>query len=189
MKKYIAIIATLLVLLTISLAFHSTEASAAYYKGKKVSPKAGDILITSKAETRYHSGHSAIVTDNLKVVHIPAPGTHPIIETLDTWMKKYPIKSVVRLTDTAKAKKAGAWARTYQVEYKKATYGIWTNLNTYNKTYCSKLVWQAYRYGSGWDLTQRYDYRHGRWLGTASFDKILPYQFINGITRYSERVY
>lgn len=189
MKRYSLLVVTFVILVAISLSFGTKSEAAKNYPGYKIAPKAGDILITSKKTTRYHSGHSAIVTDNLKVVDMPAPGSHPRILSVADWTAKYKIKNVVRLDSTTNAKKAGKWAREYQVKYKKAEYTIWSNLNTFKTNYCSKLVWQSYKYGAKYDLTQTYNQRHQKWIGTSIYMKIYPYDYTSKIKKYDHKVY
>ncbi len=185
-KMKIFIIALVLMVATLSsLPLTKANAATEKYVGKNLHVKAGDILITSKKTTRYHTGHSAIVTDDLRVVHIPAPGTHPQILSLSKWEKSYKIRKVVRLKSTATAKAAGKWAREYQKKYSKANYTIWSSIyGNFNNTYCSKLVWQSYYYGGKIDILQHYN---GRDV-IPTVGKILPYDFEH-ITYFDHKNY
>lgn len=109
--------------------------------------------------------------------------------SLKAWLKEYKVKNVIRVNSTKNAKKAGKWARTYQDKWKKkGSYEIWTNLNTYKKTYCSKIIWQAFYYGADYDLTSVFHGRAGSWTGTSKSAKVSPYDFLK-IKKYSNSVY
>jgi len=124
----------------------------AYNYPNKTAAKAGDILVTKetncKNECKGLSGHAAIVVDSTYFVHISGPGAHPTKEKLSTWFdSRYGERTrVVRHTSHYKGSAADAakWANKYVVDYKNATYSIASSLDSFNKTYCSKLVWQAF---------------------------------------------
>lgn len=60
------------------------------------------------------------------------------------WIKYY------RPYNASNGVKAANWARNTYVN-SNDTYKINTNLSSTHETYCSKIVWQAYRYGVGTD--------------------------------------
>lgn len=144
-----------------------------YPNGSKA--KAGDILISKetncKPDCKGLTGHAAIVVNSDYFVHIAGPGYNPSKERLSKWFNtRYGKKTkVVRPTSAYKgsAKKAAAWANNYVEKYPNAKYSVWSSSASFNKTYCSKLVWQAFYYGSkGYPIVAR-----------KYFDKIHPYDF------------
>lgn len=140
------------------------------------SAKAGDILVSKETNCKTDSqckgltGHSAIVVDKDYFVHISGPGAHPTKEKLSKWFDtRYGKKTkVVRPTSYYKgsSQKAADWAKNYVKKYSNATYSIWSASTTFDKTYCSKLVWQAFYYGTTYPIVAR---NYG--------DKIHPYDF------------
>lgn len=123
MKKFYIIMISLFLLLSVTLVFPTTKSQATATKyqgkiGKKIKPKAGDILITKKKTTRYHTGHSAIVTDKLQVVDIPAPGPKPRSMSLKAWLKEYKVKNVIRVNSTKNAKKRASGLEYAQINGK-----------------------------------------------------------------------
>lgn len=162
--------------LIIVVSFNPTE-TFAYDYPNGTAAKAGDILITretnckTESECKGLTGHAAIVVDSNYFVHISGPGANPTKEKLSKWFDtRYGKKTkVVRPTSSYKgsAAKAAAWANNYVKEYSDATYSIWSSSATFNKTYCSKLVWQAFNYGTGGYPIVALQYG----------DKIHPYDF------------
>ncbi|MDC0706785.1 hypothetical protein SAMN04487776_1614 [Priestia megaterium] len=178
MKNVIKSILSLSIILLIGAMFTSNSSFAASntYPGKSLTPKAGDIIITSKRTTSHYTGHAMIVTDKLKVAEIAGPNKHPRELTFAEYKKAYPtVKSVVRIQNTKIATKAGAAARQYVADYKTATYSVTshTDLRYKKVTYCSKMVWQAY-WAAGVDLRQHVDNRTGA-VTHDFYSPILPY--------------
>ncbi|MCT1542104.1 MULTISPECIES: YiiX/YebB-like N1pC/P60 family cysteine hydrolase [Bacillaceae] len=132
----------------------------AYNYPNKTAAKAGDILVTKetncKTDCKGLSGHAAIVVDSTYYVHISGPGAHPTKEKLSTWFDSRYGKStkVVRPTSQYKGSPADAakWAKNYVKEYKDAVYDITSGNHTFDRTYCSKLVWQAYNFGTAYPI-------------------------------------
>lgn len=112
------------------------------------SPKAGDIVITSSTSSSGITGHAGIFIDGTSILHIQGPGHKPSTLTWTQWKSKYPKTWVYRTTKSNVNQKAADWAR---INYKdKAyTYQINTKWGDKNPTYCSKIVWQAYYFGTG----------------------------------------
>lgn len=87
-------------------------------------------------------------------MHIRGKGYKPAVYSVKTWQKRYGIvkgqqdgrthTKVYRVGSSKKAKAAAKWAKDnyYKKNY---SYGINTKINSKNPTYCSKIVWQAYK--------------------------------------------
>ncbi len=87
-----------------------------------------------------------------------------------SWTKVYRHNSLIVACDAAN------WDKdTY--EYSSAKYVINFDLDSTDKTYCSKIVWQAYRYGPSENNT----------VGTITIGTRLPYDLYRTI-KYIERV-
>lgn len=174
LKKIISILVTAALLLVFSLTFQTNEASAASYPGTKATVKAGDIVVTKttncKPNCKGITGHAGIVIDSTYIAHISGPGAHPSKISISSWFKKYTSTKVVRTNSKYKGKpsKAASWAAKYLKDYPKAKYSITPNLSSKDPTYCSKLVYQAYYYGTGYPIL-------------ASSGIIHPYAFINKV--------
>ncbi|MBH0333661.1 hypothetical protein ABH14_28690 [Brevibacillus brevis] len=124
-----------------------------YYPDTHTKAKPGDMLVSNATSSKGLTGHAAIVTDNLTVVHIGGVGQHPEEISLSKFFKRYDNSvKVIRYTSSRDAKKAGEWARTYAEEYSDADYDLAVKLSGFTRTYCSKLVWQAYYYGADVNL-------------------------------------
>ncbi|WP_156807454.1 hypothetical protein [Effusibacillus pohliae] len=122
--------------------------TAAYYpNGSPV--VIGEMLVTNSTSSAGLTGHSGIVTSNFKVAHIAGYGYHPEELTLDQWFARYPNTKRVRNNTTSTALYIGRWAASYVSQYPYANYGLATKLQGMDPTYCSKIVWQSYYYGSG----------------------------------------
>ncbi|MFI8716184.1 YiiX/YebB-like N1pC/P60 family cysteine hydrolase [Brevibacillus brevis] len=124
-----------------------------YYPGTHTKAKPGDMLVSNTTSSKGLTGHAAIVTDNLSVVHIGGYGENPEEISLSKFFKRYNNSvKVIRYTSSRDAKKAGEWARTYAAEYSDAKYDLAVKLRGFTHTYCSKIVWQAYYYGADVNL-------------------------------------
>ncbi|MFJ7405006.1 MULTISPECIES: hypothetical protein [unclassified Lysinibacillus] len=127
--------------------------------------KEGDILFTTSTSSWGFTGHAGIVgrsaDGNLYAVHIPGPN-QPIQKiTLTQWETRYPVTEVWRHTNQTAAQQAGQKSMDFIRYYGTDTsyiapYSIFSVAGlTYadkSETYCSKLVWQSYYYGSGLNL-------------------------------------
>ena len=115
----------------------------------------GDILITNATSIPYLPGHAAIAVSRNAIVHIPGVGQQPekvsrtvfkdmYINRISDWIKIY------RPKNPEDGRKAGKWADDTYIygEGKNAKYVLDNDLYSINKTYCSKIVWQAYRFGA-----------------------------------------
>lgn len=123
--------------------------------------KTGDILITSSNGIGGFVGHAAIMTSNYWVLEMPggvgAKDNNRQIGK-DAWFDIHARDwtTVYRCPDNSAAKAAARWAdRTYYSPTGGAKkvihidYGITANFRSTNPSYCSKLVIQAYYYGTG----------------------------------------
>ena len=111
----------------------------------------GDVLITNATFGKI-TGHAGIVLDDNNILHIEGPGKSPDVINRDTWINKYCKKGrwtkIYRHSDSDIASSAADWAEnTYRDS--NAKYLINLNTASTDKTYCSKIVWQAYYYGTG----------------------------------------
>lgn len=155
MKKLIKLMAAFMFLFTFTFVSPFQEVDAAKYPGTSVTAKPGDILVTKKSSCKTNcrgiTGHAGIVVNNDYVVHIAGIGHHPTKIKLATWFSKYTSTTVVRTTDKYRGDVKGAvkWAEDYIKKYPNAEYKITPNLVSKDPTYCSKLVYQAYKYGGG----------------------------------------
>ncbi len=111
--------------------------------------KKGDILISNRTSKNGLTGHSGIALSSTTVLHISGPGYFPQVESLANFKKKYKkTLSVYRVPNSKVANAAANWASSRYVG-KKYSYFITDNIKSVNPTYCSKIVFQAYYYGSG----------------------------------------
>lgn len=114
--------------------------------------KAGDVLITNGTPSFGLTGHAAIAISSKKILHIYGNGHHPATHSLSWFKKRYSKKGkwlkIYRSKKRGAGAKAAKWARKNYVG-KKYRYGINGYLSKKNPTYCSKIVYQAYRYGIG----------------------------------------
>lgn len=111
----------------------------------------GDIFVTNGRISSGLIGHAGIAI-NSKEILSTIKGKTPSTESLQYWINNYANASdkvwlnVYRYKYSTDALKAARWAeRTYKG--KSARYRIDGDFSTTSYTYCSKIVWQAYRYG------------------------------------------
>lgn len=111
----------------------------------------GDVLITNDPSTAVAGivGHAAIAYDSDTIIHIANADSLPSYIELVDWARDYAngTTRLYRMSNSSYGSKAAieAWSKYLNV-YPKATYDLATRLDTYDKTYCSKIVWQAYHY-------------------------------------------
>lgn len=125
----------------------------ATYPNSRVEIKPGDILITNNTISKGLTGHAAIVVDTENIVEIRGIGYNPEKTSIrrffrDNVGKKYGTK-VVRYNRTKIRNKAADWAEWYVNKYDDVEYAISDLYNYKQKTYCSKIVWNAYYFGAG----------------------------------------
>lgn len=122
-----------------------------YYPGTKVKAKPGDILYVPTYETQYFTGHVGVVDHTgYYVVHTPGknkPGIERIF--ISQYLNKFDNVSVWQLNSNTYETSIGRYAYDLWVNYRNASYTVFTTLTgPKDKQYCTKLVWQAYYYGS-----------------------------------------
>lgn len=115
--------------------------------------QAGDVFITNGTSSSGLTGHSGIAISSDLILHIEGPGKTPKTISLTAWKNRYNVTGWTKVYRyslgsnlTKVPYEAAKWAeKTYRNS--NAQYVINTNLASTDKTYCSKLVWQAYYYG------------------------------------------
>lgn len=172
---------TLLITTTfISFLFSAQETYAASYTYGGFKFKSGDILITQNTISSDIVGHAAIVSPTAKyTISTDGKGKKPSEHKLSTWLKTYKSSTkVVRYKSNSNALKAANWAYSHYATgpYRNASYSLADSLYSFKKTYCSKIVWQSYYYGSGvtfklWETHEPYQ-RYVPYTWT-------PYDFLN----------
>ncbi|CAM3131918.1 YiiX/YebB-like N1pC/P60 family cysteine hydrolase [Staphylococcus argensis] len=123
------------------------------YSKSKYHMRAGDVLISNGTSGSFHlPGHAAIAISSKKLVHIAGPKAHPATHSLKWFKKRYTkhhsyIK-MYRPKKKSAGKKAAKWSRKNIVGHK-WHYQINNKRNEVHPTYCSKIVYQAYKKGVG----------------------------------------
>lgn len=112
--------------------------------------QAGDILITDSTPSNYGIfGHTAIAISDKEIFHIQSFNHVPERKSLEWFIHNYDngFIKIYRPTYKKRGENAAKWALdTY--EYSNALYKIDMDLIHFDRTYCSKLVWQSYYYTS-----------------------------------------
>lgn len=141
----------------------------------------GDIFITSGTSPSASGsgivGHAGIAISSNEILSINGYGEYPTVRTVYNWLDTYNEKGwtkVYRVNSKKQAEKAADWAKKYYYSSnrKDIEYAIFTTtLNSKTeKTYCSRIVWQAYKYGTNakivWDAAE---------IKKISQNYILPY--------------
>ncbi|MED3033525.1 hypothetical protein CBR56_16265 [Bacillus thuringiensis] len=139
----------------------------AYYQGFNI--KRGDIFITDGSSFYGLTGHAAIANGDSYILDAPGYSINTSRGLLNTtrqrtvqqWLDEYTGKGTVWVYRVSSsydyvAGNAASWAdRTYYSSSGSATqdrfpsYGVTLNTKGTDPTYCSKIVYQAYYYGSG----------------------------------------
>lgn len=115
----------------------------------------GDILTTNATSSSGFAGHSGIAVSYDWILHIAGPGETTKRISLAEWKKKYAGGTtwIHRVTNTSVRNDAAKYA---VIKYwngfgditasqtKSPSYFISTNTASFDPTYCSKIVWQAY---------------------------------------------
>lgn len=111
----------------------------------------GDIILTKGPVLYGFFGHSSIALDHDTVLQIEGPGDKPITESFhsfkqrfgegkDDWIKIY------RCSMPGAGERAAKWAEEHYKDTDK-TYLVTLNLKSERFTYCTKIIYQAYKYG------------------------------------------
>ncbi|MBC2137502.1 hypothetical protein HCA93_14500 [Listeria innocua] len=127
------------------------------YNGYTV--KKGDILITNGTSSSGLLGHAAIANGNEYILDIPGKGKTTRQKTTKWWMENYDKDGwvkVYRLKDSSVANAAATWADKNYYSTKGTSkqdifpkYGLTGSRYAKNPTYCSKIVLQAFYFGTG----------------------------------------
>lgn len=126
-----------------------TQNTRIHNKDFKLQP--GDIILTKGPVLFGFFGHSSIAIDHDTVLQIEGPGDKPIVESFESfkhrfgdgkndWIKFY------RSVKPGAGIKAAQWAKAHYKDSDK-TYLVTLNLKSENYTYCTKIIYQAYKYG------------------------------------------
>lgn len=113
----------------------------------------GDIIITNGTRSAGLTGHAAIAVGSNSILSIEGKGERINIRSKTSFYKRYKTSSskwikVYRPKTASWGAKAGAWAKENYPE-KSSSYQINLDLKGTAKTYCSKIVFQSYKYGVG----------------------------------------
>lgn len=110
----------------------------------------GDVIITNATRLNGLTGHAAIALSSDQILHIPGFNEPVIVDSRRTFESDYKngwIK-VYRPNDYKDGSRAAGWAeRNYKNSG--AKYVLTKDFESTDKTYCSKIVLQAYYYGCG----------------------------------------
>ncbi|MCD2224662.1 hypothetical protein LAX75_07815 [Listeria cossartiae] len=127
------------------------------YKGYNI--KKGDILITNGTSSSGLLGHAAIANGNEYILDIPGKGETTRQRTTGWWMDHYDTRGwvkVYRLKDSSVANAAASWADKNYYSTNGTSkqnifpeYGMTGSRYSKKPTYCSKIVLQAYYFGTG----------------------------------------
>ena len=114
--------------------------------------KKGDIIVTNGTSFYGITGHAAIAVGEDDILHIGGPGEKPKVVPRKDFYDRY-VNSwydwikIYRPNVYLYGSKAANWAeRVYR--YSNATYKINTDIFSTDETYCSKIVFQAYKFGA-----------------------------------------
>lgn len=125
--------------------------------------KAGDIFITNATSSKGITGHAAIANSDNYILDVPGTKYRPKNDNnrqllLKDWVSYYNTGWIraYRLKDQSLAKKLAKYAdrnffssKGTSVKTEKIEYDIDTHIYRKNPSYCSKLVFQSYYFGSG----------------------------------------
>lgn len=118
--------------------------------------KAGDIFITTDSAANGVLGHSGIAISSTAILHMPGYGKTSEIISYGGWKARYDEKNtktyIYRQDNTAMGQAAADWARKWYwnsngggTQTVFPAYHISPYTSSKNPSYCSKLVWQAYK--------------------------------------------
>jgi hypothetical protein len=170
MRRTVGLALSLLLSVTLILFAFPIKASAATenYPGSNFSVTPGDVLYSSKGWETGFVGHVAIVGDDRKIYHSTPANDVPsgaIGETLSSYLSRFPASSrivVYRYGPTGKfgpfqePVNAGKWARLNYSKVQKYTIAGGYKMSDITKNYCSKFLWQAYKYGANVSIDRPY---------------------------------
>ena len=141
--------------------------------------ESGDVIITNSTSSFGLTGHAAIAIDSNEILDIPRPKEPVRTQTVSKFKNEYKkgwIK-VYRPQNSSWGSAAAKWAsETYKGS--NAVYKITLDVNSTNETYCSKIVFQAYKFGVGEEAFKDYYHTQGDFTGNdynINYVIILPY--------------
>lgn len=121
----------------------------------------GDILVTNATSSNGFTGHAAIANGDYHILDAPGIGQTTRQMATDQWIHSYAAGGWVKVYRVPSqyayvATAAGTWADTHyystsgsSVQNIFPSYSITGNVYSTDPTYCSKIPYQAYYYGSG----------------------------------------
>jgi hypothetical protein len=112
--------------------------------------KHGDVIVTNCTSSFGITGHVGIAINYNEILHIGGTKEKPSTPTVEQFKQRYKkgwIK-VYRPVNFGWGVGAASWAvKTYKNS--NAVYKITDDITSTKETYCSKIVFQAYKYGAG----------------------------------------
>ncbi|MBU5352495.1 hypothetical protein KQI74_09405 [Paenibacillus barcinonensis] len=115
----------------------------------------GDIVYTPSSESTYYAGHMGIIGLDGKVYHVHPYG--PVFaDTLDWYLTRFYEGDrfiVFRSRLRQVGDRAAEWVEDHYRQVKH--YRLQTDLLSIERNYCSKFIYQAYKFTSGVDLWGR----------------------------------
>lgn len=121
----------------------------------------GDIFITNGTSAGGLTGHAGIAVNSQSILHIAGYGSTTALVSYSEWKGLYVDEpgewtKIYRIPNATLASQAATWAYQnywnsagYLNQNIKPSYGFGGSLMSKDPTYCSKIVWQAYRTGLG----------------------------------------
>ncbi|MCP3025944.1 hypothetical protein [Halobacillus sp. A5] len=123
-----------------------------FYPGTNIPIGPGDLLFSpiGKSESKY-VGHVGIVDCNHQVVHSIPAGL--VKDSVPAYHNKFRFITVYAPIELQHGENAAAHLNTIYERDSKASYKISTALGSKdNEQYCTKIVWQCYKFGAGINL-------------------------------------
>lgn len=115
-------------------------------------PRKGDIVTTGSSNTASGGliGHAGIFIDSSTILHIAGSNTSKVTTmSWSTWKNTYKTHNMVlRVPNSTVANQAANWVIN-KYKGKSPGYKITTDWRGTSPTYCSKIVWQGYYFGTG----------------------------------------
>ncbi|MGW9856785.1 uncharacterized protein YycO [Staphylococcus hominis] len=111
----------------------------------------GDIILTKGPVLFGFFGHSSIALDHNTVLQIEGPGNKPITESFESFKQRFGSEKndwikIYRCEYPNAGQKAADWAKAHYKD-SDTTYLVTLNLKSERFTYCTKIIYQAYKYG------------------------------------------
>ncbi|WP_347129638.1 lipoprotein N-acylation protein LnsA [Staphylococcus capitis] len=147
---FITLVIVLLILFSINV-FNKDKESYESIDTKEFKLKPGDIIITKGPVLFGFFGHSSIAIDEDTVLQIEGPGDQPITESFESYQRRFGTGKddwikVYRSVKPDADQKAANWVKR-NYENSDSRYLVTLNLKSQKFTYCTKIIYQAYKYG------------------------------------------